>query len=382
MAEKTKTMHRLSKSKLYEHLVAERRLVAAIRDKLNALANAQLKQDRQLGKNKDKVGNEYTSAVRKRTKPKSISHLKNEIHLFLASVNIHPHFPEKEVPLASREESWLIRLDWDGQFRKPADTDYSEAYVQARQIAGEQRNQADGAAVHFPSQYLPQDYHLEHSPIWQFMRRFDSYAANRRHICEQLSVQNIPPTVVRSMNFFDFSEVLYNWSKSRQKRPFEPARSRNFKMFEACYGEDFARIMTMLRYKPEYIAEVREKMRRGSCDGIITADNTPEDLNNSRPKNGHDGCDGMFNFHHKINVSRFKELDEPQSINDFSNMLLTFVHPHHRVLHFGQGYDVPSDLVFFGGYDKLYQIKRNPERERQYLQSKTLTAAANAKRSR
>ena len=370
-------MHRLSKSKLYEHLVAERRLVAAIRDKLNALANAQLKQDRQIGKNKDKVGNEYTSAGRKRTKPKSISHLKNEIHLFLAAVNIHPHFPEKEVPPATREESWLIRLDWDGQFRKPADNDYSEAYAQARQIAGEHRHQSDNAPA--PLLYRPQDYRLEHSPVWRFMRQFDSYAGNRRHICEQLSAQNIPPSVVSRMNFFDFSEVLYNWSKSRQQRPFEPARSRNFKMFEACYGEDFAKIMTMLRYKPEYIAEVREKMRRGSCDGTVTADSTPEDLSK---KIGHDGGDGMFNFHHKTNVSRFKELDEPQRINDFSNMLLTFVHPHHRVLHFGQGYDVPSDLVFFGGYDKLYQIRRNPERERQYLQNKFLTAAANAKRSR
>ncbi len=380
MAEKTKLMHRLSKSKLYEHLVAERRLVATIRDKLEALANAQLKQDRQIGKNKNKIGHEYTAAPQKRTKPRSVSHLKNEIHLFLASVNIHPHFAEKEIPLATREESWLIRLDWDGQFRKPADEDFSEAYAQARQIASEQYNQSDDAqAAHI---FQPQNYHLEHSPTWRFMRQFDNYAANRRRICEQLSVQQIPPAVVKNMNFFDFSEVLYNWSKRNRQRPFEPTRSRNFKMFEACYGDDFAKVLSLLRYKPEYINEVREKMRHGTCEGIILSDNTPEDINNPRPKSEHIICDGMFNFHHKTNVCRFKELDEPHRINDFSNMLLTFVHPHHRVLHFGQGYDVSSELVFFGGYDKLYQIKRNPERERQYAQSKILTAARNAKHSR
>ena len=42
----------LSKSKLPERLNAERHLVEAIRDKLDALANAQLKQDRPIGKKK------------------------------------------------------------------------------------------------------------------------------------------------------------------------------------------------------------------------------------------------------------------------------------------------------------------------------------------
>ncbi len=59
----------LSKSKLPERLNAERHLVEAIRDKLDALANAQLKQDRPIGKKKQ-------DTPPKRTKPKSISHLK------------------------------------------------------------------------------------------------------------------------------------------------------------------------------------------------------------------------------------------------------------------------------------------------------------------
>ncbi len=133
----------LSKSKLPERLNAERHLVEAIRDKLDALANAQLKQDRPIGKRKQ-------DTQPKRTKPKSITHLKNEIHLFLASVNIHPHRPEVEVEKANREESWLIRLDWDGKFHMPADTDYSEAYARSRQIISEQKTkQTEPKAPYF-----------------------------------------------------------------------------------------------------------------------------------------------------------------------------------------------------------------------------------------
>ncbi len=63
-------------------------------------------------------------------------------------------------------------------------------------------------------------------------------------------------------------------------------------------------------------------------------------------------------------------------------MLLTFVEPHHRVLHFGKGYDVRPGLVFFGGYDPLYQIRRSPERERTYLQTKMMSAPFHAKHTR
>lgn len=334
-------MHRLSKSRRCEHYNVERRFVEALRDKLGALANAQLKDDRQIGKNKSKnKSSDKQDKRKKRTQPKSIGQLKTEVHLLLNSVDIHPHQSPDGVSLANREESWLIRLDWDGMFHRPADTDYSEAYARARQEAAE--NQELGNTDLSLGKYDIQDYQLNQSPAWQFMSKFENYAGCRRKICSQLAKQNIPPTVVPHMNFFDFSEVLYNWSKEHQTKPFESTRSKNLKMFDACYGEEFSRVMSMLHYSPEYISRTREKMRQGICDPLL-------------------------NFHHQTNVSRFKELDDTSTINDFSNMLLTFVQPHHRVLHFGNGYDVPKGIIFFGGYDQLYQVRRDPERELQYL---------------
>ena len=95
------------------------------------------------------------------------------------------------------------------------------------------------------------------------------------------------------------------------------------------------------------------------------------------------GCgDPILNFHHYHNIFRCQEMDDPSKVNAFSNTVLTFVHPHHRTFHFGNGYDIPDDVVFFGGYDPIYQIKRNPERERQYLTNPTLFMAKNAKHNR
>ncbi len=334
----------LTKSKTADRLAQEKHFVAALRYKLDALANAQLKEDRQASK----ILKSAAKRVKK-TKPQSISHLKSEIHLLLSASNIQPHRPRQNVPLATREESWLIRLDWDGKFHQPADTDFSEAYARERQIYMEQLA-LDDTQMSFPL-YQPQAYELHTSPTWLFMRRFQNYANSAKYICEQLSRQNISPETVQKMNFFDFSNVLYNWMKENNRQPFESARSRNIKMFEACYGNEFAEIMELLDYKPEYISRMRQKMRNGNTDPMI-------------------------NFHHNINVSRFKELDEPHKINRFSNMLLTFVQPHHRILHFGNGYEAPRDIVFFGGFDPLYQIRRNPERERQYLQTQKLAAKA------
>ena len=78
-------------------------------------------------------------------------------------------------------------------------------------------------------------------------------------------------------------------------------------------------------------------------------------------------CDPLLNFHHKNNIFRCKEMPDFHKANNFSNTMLTFVHPHHRLLHFRNGYDFKNDLAFFGGFDPIFQIKRDPEREREYL---------------
>ncbi len=351
-------MSNLSKAKIDHRRNMEKSLVAALHDKIDALANAQLKEDKEDKKSDYKIVKEYTKIhKKKKTSKRSIEQLKKEIHLILIACDLYPHKKNTTAQETTREEKWMIHLDWDGIFRKPDDTDFSVAYARNRQLACENMYmQNDDAPVIMPT-YAPNEYDLEQSPAWQMMSKFETFASCHGKICNQMASMAIPPEIVPTMNFFDFSEVLYLWQKERKTKAFECSRSKNLKMFEACYGEKFEKILTMLRYKPQFIQKVREDMRRGLCDPL-------------------------FNFHHKDNIYRIRECKEPHEANLFPNTVLTFVHPHHRCLHLGNGYDLHDDLAFFGGFDPLFQVKRDPEREREYLISPKKFIKKNAEISR
>ena len=347
-------MEKLSKAKLDKRCSLERQLVAALRDKLDALANAQLKEDNPPGKNGNREANEYTKNQHKKTSRHSSEQIKKEIHLLLTACGVTAHIDNPQTPLTTREDKWMIHLDWDGQFRRPDDTDYSASYANARHTILEQQNLDDGS---WEALYNFKDYDLDASPAWQKMSKFQSFASSKNKVRYQLAKMNIPPNVVASMNFFDFSEVMYLWQKENKKNIFECSRSKNLKMFEACYGDEFSKILTALRYKPEYIQRVRENMKQ--CIG-----------------------DPLLNFHHYQNIFRCQEMDNPNDVNAFSNTILTFVHPHHRSFHFANGYDPNENIVFFGGFDPIYQIKHNKEREQQYLNNINQIVKKNATNNR
>ncbi len=332
-------MHKLSKSKIEQRRQSEKLLVATLRDKLDAHANAQLKEDHLTEKHDHKIINEYKHSQPKRTSKKSLSQIEAEINLLLKANELIEHHNKPDTLELKRDENWMIHLDWDGKFRRPDDTDYSEEYVRARQIIGETLNSETSTTI--PS-YNAKDYNLDLSPAWLEMQKYQSFASCGAKVRNQLAIMQIPPEIIPKMNFFDFSEILYYIQRDNKTPPFECSRSKNLKMFEACYGFEFKQVMHRLHYKPEYIKTVRQNMRKGICDPLL-------------------------NFHHKNNIFRCKEMPDFHKANNFSNTMLTFVHPHHRLLHFRNGYDFKNDLAFFGGFDPIFQIKRDPEREREYL---------------
>ena len=130
-------MHRLSKAKLEDRLADERNFVEELCNRLDMLAGHIVDEDRQAGKSKNKCANEYT---KKQVKVRQVENLKNEIRLSLESVYIFSHKADKNLALATHEESWLIRLDWDGGFRRPFDDDFSPAYAKYRQLNREYRH--------------------------------------------------------------------------------------------------------------------------------------------------------------------------------------------------------------------------------------------------
>lgn len=334
----------MSKAQNDKRLAIERKLVAAIRDKMTALANAQFCKSRpDSNSNRDRGNYKHMSrAERQRMRRLKIQWLKNEIHMLLYANGLKPHIRDPQIPRATPEESLAIRFDFDGILHRPDNSLLSISYLSAKQEYMESLSNQD---VSPPPKYDYTNYALDTSPVWQWLKNFDNFRQLRKRITRQLAKNHIPPTAVQTMNYYDFVDTITDYCKQTNTRPFEGKRAQNLKMFAHCYHEEFSQVMLSLHYKPRDIQSMLQQMQKGYCPNI-------------------------FDLHHKTNVTNFRELEEHKQINGFSNMLLAFIHPHHRSLHFDKGYDINKDIVFFGGFDPAYQIRRNPERERQYLISK------------
>lgn len=341
----------MSKAQNDRRYKVEKKLVAAIRDKMDALAHAQFLKDRDgKSKNPSHKYSHLSSADRARIRRSKIQYLRNEIHLILCANGFTPHVRDSRIPKATVAENLAIRFDFDGIIHRPESGQLSDPYRSAKQAYLETIQQE--GAVSEP-EYPFKSYCLSTSPVWQGLSRFANFRRLNSKIIAQLQKKRIPPSAVQTMNYYDFVDAISESCKESRARPFEGARSKNLKMFASCYGDEFFRIMTSLRYEASAVHKMLRQMRNGT---------TPE----------------IIDLHHKTNVTNFRELEKPEEINLFPNMLLTFIHPHHRSLHFDKGYDIDKNLVFFGGYDPLFQIRRDPEKERQYL-LKTGQLAKNAK---
>lgn len=97
---------------LDDRLRIERKLVATIRDKLDAISNAQLKiiKDNPPGPDESKPS---------RTSRKSVERLKTEVALLLKSTGLRPFVPTPGIPDATKEEKLICRLDFDAYFSFP-----------------------------------------------------------------------------------------------------------------------------------------------------------------------------------------------------------------------------------------------------------------------
>lgn len=323
-----------------EQLVrTEIRFASAIRDKLNALSNAQLKENNFSSKSKD-----YFSEPKKnahKTSKKSSALLKQELNILLQSTGfLKPHVSSPEKLPPTREQKLMSRFDFDGMIIKPNDNDLSAAYSAAMKQRSDELYKIDG--LYEPNKYSPGDYNLNEIPIWQEMKKFDTISTLGKRLRIQMAKQDIPPQILGEMNYFDLMHLALNHLRETKTPPFESARSRNFKMFAACYREEFSSIMNLLGYKSQYTANLLKKMSQGSCDDIL-------------------------HFHHNPNIQHCTEKGDISQTSHFSRMVLTFYMPYHRSFHYPVNMDVDPGIVFFGGYGSVLQIRHNLERERQYI---------------
>lgn len=322
------------KLSLEERLRYERWIVSTIRNKLNALCNAQLKS----------AAETASGTKPSRTSQKSIRGLTEELVHLLKSVGQKPKIRHADSPQASREEKLMVRFDGDGWLFpiKTAD-ELSPAYHDALT-----QNSFDFYTYHSPDYQPPRrpnpkQYDLRQIPVWQeSMQKFINYRKCSHIIRNRLSEINFPPERLPELNFYDLMYIINDHIHQTRQMPFEARGYANTRMFAECYGDQYRRIMGMLDYKPEYIEQSLVLMRKGIMPDI-------------------------FNRHHKTNVQDCKEFGDISKANGFPNFLIVKIDPIHNGLHRPLDFEIDNSIVFMAGYDPLLQIRRDPDIERAYI---------------
>lgn len=313
-------------------LKAEEHFTRAIHRKLNALSNAQLK-----------IKSPSSTKKQRRTSQKTVKLLTLELNYLLRSTGLK--IEDNPPPKVTKEESLLIRFDFEGRNSPLKETDLSSAYRQALQ-----KHQYLRTFTHFLSplyHHTPAQYNLDAVPFWQTMKRFESFRRAAPFIQRELAAVNFPPRQLQQLNYYDLNHLLLTAS-IHEKRHLIPSRRReNIKMFIACYEPEFVRVMRLLKYSDREILRHINLMKNGRLDETMDA-------------------------HHKNNVKDSRNFANISDANAFSNMMITFVSPLHRSLHRPFQLKVDSSVAFMGGYDPLLQIRRDPERERRYLEQQAL----------
>lgn len=344
-----------TKKKLHELRKEEENITALFANKLYAIfQNTYRKAKAAAAKSKNRGGDKKNSPPREKVKKisqKNLEGLKRELKLLIAFYGIGtPHRELAEQPKLSREQIAVMDIDFDGLYFTPAPETLSEKYAALKK-------ELEPVSSHYS--YSPSEYELNNVPIWSEMKKFNSFRSMYRPICHQLAKTGYPPEDLKDLNLSDMLDLISRHNRENPTRRMQSQRSRFLKMFAACYGEEFIEKMTMLG---------KEKIAK---DFMTYIDYLDKPKQKCPPEVRY--ASEMFNIHHVKNRKYAEELNDYSQVNDFSNLALCFVFPHHKILHTPCEIDLNPNIIFFGSFLNEFQITRNPQKERQYLQNLALT---------
>ncbi len=340
---KKRSIHDLLKEDCVISSMISNKLLAIFKSTYN---NA--KQDCVKSKNKGgdrKYQDEKKNKLRRISK-KNIENVKTEIKLLLAFYGIGtPHITMKNQPKLSREQIAIMDIDFDGLYHTPEKTSLSSSYATAKQNA---------TCYELTLLYKSSDYDLNQIPIWQEMKKFNSFRAMYRPICAQLAKINYNPDCLNQLNFYDVLDTIAQHNRENPKQRMPSQRNIFLKTFAACYGEEFLHKMAQMGKKDE-------------ASGLLTYIHCLDKSNIKCPKEAHEAA-RLFNIHHVKNRKNAEEMEDYSLVNNSANLTLCYAFPHHKVLHAPVEIDLNPNIVFFGSFLQEFQIIRNQEKERLYQQ--------------
>lgn len=301
-------------------------------------------------KSKDRGGNDGKKQIQKNTdQPSTKSLAKEELIGIIDAHHIGtPHLIIPDQPKLSPEQKLLINWDFEGVNISKEESCISTYFKNAL---------ATSKTYDISNRHDVAEYDINNIPIYSEMRKFKNFQLMSFPICHQLSKMGYPPNELHYLNIYDVAYLIKKHNKENPQKAMPCQRTKFLKMFDACYGEEFLRIESMLgreeeaKYFIEYIHQLNTSKQY--------SDDVWEKIQKSI---------ALYNVHHKKNRQFACETDDYSQINDFSNLTLCYANPYHTILHHPQEIDLNINLVYLGGLRSEFRIVRNPANERLYSQ--------------
>ena len=342
--------------------MAQRKIQSLIREEANVasivfggykrtLKSTYKEAKKELKKSKSRGGDcknpEEKERRQSRSIKKDIENTKNELKFWVAYYGIGtPHINLKNQPQKSKEEILIMDIDFDGLYFTPDKTDLTSSYLKAKENAQNYEQ---------TPLYKTQDYNLNNIPIWLEMKKFNSFRTMYYPICQHLAHINFPPEELSSLKLIDLLDCIAIYNKKNPKHRMPSQRNIFLKTFAACYGDEFLEKMSLLGRKEE-------------AEGLLTYINYIDKPNQKIPKEIKEIAK-LFNVHHIKNRKNAEEMEDYSLVNNLPNLTLC-LEQYHKILHNPVEIDLNPNIVFFGSFVREFQIMRNPEKERLYLQGK------------
>ncbi len=300
-------------------------------------------------KSKDRGGNDGKKNPKKaELKTSNKKEDKEKIKSIISQHQIGiPHIKIPNQPNLSEEQKLIVNWDFEGVNLSHEDillsTYFNNALITSENYDIENRHDI-------------KEYDLNDIPTWSEMKKFKNFQNMHLSICRELSKMGYPPEDLKFLNTYDIAFLIKKHNKENSQNLMQCQRTKFLKMFAACYGEEFVHIETLLGRKEhaenflEYVAQL----------------NTNKNISEKRYEKLMEAA-SFYNVHHKRNRQFANEADDYSIVNDISNLTLTLASPYHNILHHPQEIDLNTNIVYFGGLRKEFQIIRDPEKERQYF---------------
>lgn len=286
------------------------------------------------------------------------SEIKQNIEQIMKEENLH--FVEREESQISAEEKFLIKTDFQGLSHYPSQEQFSpffQKYIK--------NHNKDNSKIKY--HHSPNDYNLEEIPAWKYFKQFPSFVERLQTFKLALAEFNIHKQDIKNLNSYDLIALLKNYSTKHKLPTFENSKMKFIKFFIKHHEQELRnyyqvnKLVIIQAYRNKGLNFDFDENPNAYQDFVERSISQMEEFGYVPP---------LFNIHHKYPVKDCKSEKNLSLANAPSNLCLILQSPYHQMIHLFdtnisgktifnrkvKRIELPQDLIFFGGFDKNFQI--------------------------